>query len=337
MTVKPIAAKAEIDIAPAASPARSAGRRVLEIEARALLECAEGLDGRFDAAIDLLAENQGRVVVTGMGKSGHVARKIAATLASTGTAAFFIHPGEASHGDLGMIARDDVLIALSNSGGTAELADILAYAKRFGLPVIGMTAKADSALAEASDALLLLPAAPEACPMGLAPTTSTTMMLALGDALAVALLERRGFSADDFRVFHPGGSLGRRLLKVAEIMHGGDAIPLATADRAMSEVLIVMTAKSFGCVGIVDSDGRLAGIITDGDLRRHMAGDLLARRAEEVMTAAPRTIRPTAMVEEALAVMNLDDRPVTSLFVVDGDRRPIGVIHVHDVLRAGVT
>ncbi|MEO3435152.1 KpsF/GutQ family sugar-phosphate isomerase [Inquilinus sp. CAU 1745] len=330
-------AKAEIDIAPSASQARSAGRRVLEIEARALLDCAEGLDGRFDAAIDLLAENQGRVIVTGMGKSGHVARKIAATLASTGTPAFFVHPGEASHGDLGMIARDDLLIALSNSGGTAELADMLAYAKRFRVPVVGMTAKAESALAEASDVLLLLPAAPEACPMGLAPTTSTTMMLALGDALAVALLERRGFSADDFRIFHPGGSLGRRLLKVAEIMHGGDAIPLATADRAMSEVLIVMTAKSFGCVGIVDADGRLAGIITDGDLRRHMAGDLLARRAEDVMTPAPRTIRPTAMVEEALAVMNLDDRPVTSLFVVDGERRPIGVIHVHDVLRAGVT
>ncbi|MBI5165864.1 MAG: KpsF/GutQ family sugar-phosphate isomerase [Magnetospirillum sp.] len=312
----------------------ASARRVLSIEAQALTALADSLGDAFARAIVLLAEAEGRVIVTGMGKSGHVARKIAATLASTGRPAFFVHPGEASHGDLGMITAVDVVVALSNSGETPELGDIVAYSRRFGIGLVGITARATSALAQAADVALVLPAIPEACPMGLAPTTSTTMMLALGDALAVALLERKNFSAADFKVFHPGGQLGKRLLKAGDLMHGGAAMPLAGEEAAMAEVLLVMTAKSLGCVGVVAADGRLAGIITDGDLRRHMGADLLALPAREVMTRNPKTIRPTLLAAEAVHLMNA--KSITSLFVVDDGGCPQGVLHVHDCLRVGV-
>jgi arabinose-5-phosphate isomerase len=311
---------------------RAVAARVLRIEADALKALAGALDETFSRALDLLAGVEGRVVVTGMGKSGHVARKIAATLASTGTPAFFVHPGEASHGDLGMITRKDAVIALSNSGDTAELADIVAYSRRFLIPLIGVTRRRRSTLAEQADIALVLPQSPEACPLGLAPTTSTTMMLALGDAIAVALLARRGFSAEDFQTFHPGGSLGRQLLRVADIMHDGDALPTVGPETPMGEVLLVMTAKSFGCVGVVGAQGRLEGIVTDGDLRRHMSPSLLSQAAGSVMTPGPLTIRATALAAEALGVMN--SRGITSLFVTEEDR-PVGIVHIHDCLRAG--
>ena len=313
----------------------AAGRRVLEAEAAALAALAASLDGAFARAVAMLGQVGGRVVVTGMGKSGHVARKIAATLASTGTPSLYVHPGEASHGDLGMVARDDAIIALSNSGAVPELADIIAYSRRFSIPLLAVTARRDSPLAEAADIALVLPNAAEACPMGLAPTTSTTMMLALGDALAIALLERKGFTADDFRTFHPGGHLGRRLVRVADIMHGPAELPLARPEASMAEAILTMTTKGFGCVGIVDAAGRLVGIITDGDLRRHMEDGLLRRSAGEVMTPAPRTIRAQALGAEALALMNEREPRITSLFVVDNER-PVGLVHVHDCLRAGV-
>jgi arabinose-5-phosphate isomerase len=315
----------------------SVARRVLMQEAAALTALADGLGGEFSRAVDVLATATGRVVVTGMGKSGHVARKIAATLASTGTPSLFVHPAEASHGDLGMITRGDAVIALSNSGDTPELAAVLTYCRRFRIPLVAMTSRTASALAEQADIVLLLPAVGEACPLGLAPTTSTTMMLALGDALAVALLERRGFSAGDFRVFHPGGKLGARLLKVSDLMHRGDALPLVAADSRMADAILVMSAKGFGVVGIVDGQGRLAGIITDGDLRRHMDEGLLARTVDSVMTPAPRTIRPAALAVEALALMNGHRPHISVLFVQDdADRRPLGLIRVHDCLSAGI-
>jgi arabinose-5-phosphate isomerase len=309
--------------------------RVLRLEADGIRALAQGLGDGFVRAIDILSQRTGRIVVTGMGKSGHIGRKIAATLASTGSAALFVHPAEASHGDLGMIAAGDAVLALSNSGGTPELADIIAHTRRFRIPLVAITAGASSALAEAADVTLLLPRTDEACPMGLAPTTSTTMTLALGDAIAIALLERQGFSMSDFKTLHPGGQLGRRLLKIADIMHTGDRLPLARPDSPMSEAILVMTKKSFGCIGIVDDGGRLVGIITDGDLRRHMTSDLLTQRAGDVMTAHPKTIRPQQLAEEALAMMNMSERPFTALFVAE-DERPIGIVHVHDCLRAGV-
>ncbi|WP_142849021.1 SIS domain-containing protein [Telmatospirillum sp. J64-1] len=320
----------------AAVPAESdldAARRVLETEADALRVLADSLGEGFVQAIDLFSAVQGRVVVSGMGKSGHVARKIAATLASTGTPAFFVHPAEASHGDLGMIAKGDAVLALSNSGETPELSDLIAYTRRFAIPLVGMTGREESSLAQASDAALVLPRLKEACPMGLAPTTSTTAMLALGDAIAVALLARKGFSAADFRVFHPGGQLGRRLLKVGDLMHQGPELPLAPASMPMSEALLVMTAKSFGCVGVIDEDGLLVGIVTDGDLRRHLSDDLLARTAGEVMTPAPKTVRPSLLAAEALRILN--SCTITSLFVAE-EGRPVGILHIHDCLRAGI-
>ena len=295
----------------------------------------------FGRAVGLLASATGRVVVSGMGKSGHVARKIAATFASTGTPALFVHPAEASHGDLGMIVPGDAVLALSNSGETPELADLVAHARRFGLPLVAVTGQAGSALARAADQALLLPPAPEACPLGLAPTTSTTMQLALGDALAVALLTRRGFDATDFRTFHPGGRLGARLSRVRDLMHAGAEMPLAPPDTRMDAALVAMTAKRFGCLGIVE-DGRLVGIITDGDLRRALKPgdgtapriDLLAAPAAAVMTRAPRTIGPDALAAEALRMM--EQRSITALFVVDGAGAPVGILHIHDLLRAGV-
>ena len=311
-----------------------AARRVLATEISGLTALAKSLDRAFVEAIDALAAVQGRVIVTGMGKSGHIARKIAATLASTGTPALFVHPGEASHGDLGMIAPGDAVIALSNSGDTAELADILAYTRRFRIPLIAMTRRSESALADAADVALVLPASAEACSLGLAPTTSTTMMLALGDAIAVALLERRGFSAEDFQALHPGGQLGQQLLRVADIMHEGAAVPLVKRGASMADTILIITAKSFGCAGVTDEAGRLIGIITDGDLRRHMGTALLAERVETVMTPTPKTIRPQALAAEALGQMNA--QAITSLFVVDDAWRPLGILHIHDLLRVGV-
>lgn len=317
----------------AGAPDVATGRRVLMSEIAGLQAMADMLDGGFVAALDVLSAIPGRVVVAGIGKSGHVARKIAATLASTGTPALYLHPAEASHGDLGMIVAGDALIALSNSGETVELADLIAYAKRFGIPLIGVTRAVDSALARASDVVLALPPVEEACPMGLAPTTSTTAMMALGDALAVALLERKHFSVAEFRTLHPGGMLGRRLLKVSDIMHVGDALPIVATGASMAEALVEMTVKSFGCVGIVDPAGLLLGIVTDGDLRRHMAPDLTTRAADDVMTRGPRTIGPDALATEAVLVMNT--RAITNLFVLDHGR-PVGILHIHDCLRAGV-
>lgn len=317
---------------PISSLHQAVGRHVLALESGALAALAAGLDDRFDLAVEALAGCTGRVVVSGMGKSGHVGRKIAATLASTGTPALFVHPGEASHGDLGMIVHGDAVLALSNSGETAELSDLVAHCKLFGLSLIAIIGRADSSLARDADVALVLPPAPEACPMGLAPTTSTTMQMALGDALAVALLTRRGFSATDFRVFHPGGKLGAKLMRVAQLMHSD--MPLAPPETPMSEALVAMTAGRFGCLGIVE-DGRLVGIVTDGDLRRALrdGGDLLARPAGGVMTRAPRSIGPDALAAEALHLMA---GRITALFVVDEAGRPIGILHIHDLLRAGV-
>ncbi len=311
----------------------AAAERVLIAESKALLALKDQLGASFIKAVKTLVACKGRAVVSGMGKSGHVARKIAATLASTGTPALFVHPGEASHGDLGMIVADDVVIALSNSGETAELTDLVAYTRRFSIPLIAITARAQSALASAADVTLLLPPEPEICPMGLAPTTSTTMMLALGDALAVATLDYKGFTAEDFRNFHPGGKLGKILLRVNEIMHGDVNLPLAKESDDMAHVLVVMTEKSFGCAGIVDAKGRMAGIITDGDLRRHMQGDLLKKKAAEVMTKNPQTIAPFTLAAEALKILN--DNKRTQLFVVENGI-PVGVLHIHDLLRAGI-
>ncbi len=316
----------------APSRIRAAAVEALRTEERALGALAEALDGSFDAAVEALAAVEGRVVVTGIGKSGHVARKIAATLASTGTPAFFVHPAEASHGDLGMISRSDAVIALSNSGNAAELSDIVAYTRRFGIPLIGMTSRRPSMLADRSDVVLMLPPVPEACPMGLAPTTSTTLMMALGDAIAIALLTQRGFTSDDFKIFHPGGALGKRLVRVTDIMHAGD-LPLVRPGCPMSDAILEMTRVGFGVVGVAGEDGSLIGIVTDGDLRRHMADDLLTRDVATVMTAHPLTIRPGALGEEALAMMN--DHRVTCLFVVENDR-PVGLVRVHDCLRAGL-
>ncbi len=311
-------------------------RAVLGTEASALRSLAASLDDSFTRAVDALAAATGRIVVTGMGKSGHVGRKIAATLASTGSPAMFVHPAEASHGDLGMIIGGDAVLAVSNSGETPELAAVLAHARRFAIPIIGVTARADAALARAADIVLLLPRVAEACPMGLAPTTSTVMQMALGDALAVALLTRRGFTAADFRRFHPGGRLGARLRRVRDVMHEGDAIPLAPADLPMDAALLRMTEKRFGCLGVTDESGQLIGIITDGDLRRHMGPDLLARRVADIMTRDPRTIAPDALAAEALHLMNVRERAITALFVQEPDGRPIGILHIHDLLRVGI-
>ena len=280
------------------------GRRVILAEAGALQTLAAAIDGTFAATVELLAGVTGRVVVSGMGKSGHVARKIAATLSSTGTPAIYVHPAEASHGDLGMITAQDAVLALSNSGETNELRDLILYTRRFSIPLIGIVGRPASTLADSSDLCLLLPEVGEACPMGLAPTTSTTCMLALGDALAVALLERRDFSARDFAVFHPGGKLGSQLLRVEQLMHKGDDLPLVAPSTILAEAVLQMTRKRLGCVGVVGEDGRLVGIITDGDLRRHMAPDILSRTAGEIMSRKPRTIEPRALAVEGVAAMN---------------------------------
>jgi arabinose-5-phosphate isomerase len=310
--------------------------RTLELEGSGVDALAAALRGKlgagFIAAVDLIREAQGRVIVTGMGKSGHVGRKIASTFASTGTPALFVHPAEASHGDLGMIAKDDVIVALSWSGETAELKNLTDYSRRHGIKLLAMTAITDSALAKAADVVLALPQAREACPHNLAPTTSSLIQLALGDALAIALLESRGFTAAQFGLLHPGGKLGVLLKKVADLMHTGATVPLKPLGTRMSEALIEMTAKGFGCVGITDARGRLVGIITDGDLRRHMRGDLLDQSVDDVMTRSPKTVRPDQLISETLDILNTTK--VTALFVVEAGK-PVGVIHVHDLLRAG--
>ncbi len=314
---------------------QTTARRVIRVEAEALSLLEQSLNGDFDRAIELLLGATGRVIVSGMGKSGHIARKIAATFASTGTPAHFVHPAEASHGDLGMMAQGDVALVLSNSGETPELADLVAYTRRFGIPLIGVASRADSTLLRQSDVALVLPAAQEACGTGIVPTTSTTMTLALGDALAVALMEHRAFTPEHFREFHPGGKLGARLSKVRDLMHTGAALPLVDMVAPMSDTLIEISQKGFGVAGVCGTDGTLAGIITDGDLRRKMDG-LLAHRAGEVMTADPTVIGPDALAEEAVAVMN--QRKITCLFVVepDGPAVPLGLLHIHDCLRVGL-
>lgn len=314
-------------------------REVLSIEARALDALAASLDESFEQVVAAIEAVKGRIIVTGVGKSGHIGNKVAATLASTGTPAFFVHAAEAGHGDLGMIGRDDAVLVLSNSGGNAELTAIISYAVRYRVPLFAITSRADSPLGRHADKILLLPRMEEACDLGVVPTTTTTAMLALGDALAVALLRRRGFTSEEFKIFHPGGALGSRLTKVSEIMHAGPEVPLVTLGTAMSEALVEMTTKSFGCTGVLDGAGRLAGIVTDGDLRRHMAPDLLAQPVDNVMTTTPRVIDPDALAVAALATMNGEPggaRPVTSLFVTDGENRPVGILHLHDCLRAGV-
>lgn len=308
------------------------GQRVIRREAGALQMLAEGLDENFSKAVSLLMAAKGRVIVSGMGKSGHIARKIAATFASTGTPAHFVHPAEASHGDLGMVAQGDVLIVLSNSGETPELADILAHAKRFGIPLIGVAGREGSTLMRQATVGVLLPQVPEACETGIVPTTSTTMTLALGDALAIALMEHRAFTPEHFRVFHPGGKLGARLLKVRDLMHKDP--PLVTDTLGMGEALLEISRRGFGVVGVTDTTGDLVGIITDGDLRRHLDG-LLTHVAGEVMTPNPRTIGPEALAGEALALMN--NRKITCLLVTTpATRKAVGILHVHDCLRAGV-
>ena len=310
-------------------------RRVIGQEAEALTALSDGLGDSFAAAVDVLLASKGRVIVSGMGKSGHIARKIAATFASTGTPAHFVHPAEASHGDLGMMTRGDAVIVLSNSGETPELADLVAYTRRFRIPLIGVASRSESTLLTQSDVAIVLPQRGEACGTGIVPTISTTMMLALGDALAIALMEQRQFTPENFRDFHPGGRLGARLAKVRDLMHTGDALPLVGLQTPMSDTLLTISQKGFGVVGVTDADSHLTGIVTDGDLRRHMAG-LLDRTAGEVMTADPRTIGPDVLAEEAVAVMN--ERMITCLFVVDpaGSRRAVGILHIHDCLRAGV-
>lgn len=317
------------------SDAIEVGRRVLGCEAEALTAQAAALGAEFAGAVDLLAGAKGRIVCTGMGKSGHVARKIAATFASTGSQAFFVHPAEASHGDLGMIGEDDVILALSKSGEVRELADVLAYATRFKIPLIAITAQPTSALGRAADVVLKLADAAEATAEVNAPTTSTTLQIALGDALAVALLERRGFKPQDFHVFHPGGKLGAMLRTVRDLMHAGEELPLVGPETPMREALLVMTGKRFGILGVQGPDGRLLGAVTDGDLRRHSEG-LLDHTAGEVMTPGPKkAVAPDMLASEALGLMSDPPPSVTVLFVVD-DGRPVGILHVHDLLRAGV-
>jgi arabinose-5-phosphate isomerase len=313
------------------------GLRTLEAEAGGLTALGaamrDGLGAAFVAAAALIKAARGRVIVTGMGKSGHVGNKVAATLSSTGTPAFFVHPAEASHGDLGMITPDDVIIALSWSGETAELKNLIDYSRRFRIGLIAVTADGASTLGKAADVTLVLPQAREACPHNLAPTTSSLMQLALGDALAIALLESRGFTAIDFRNLHPGGRLGAALTFVRDLMHSGAEMPLKPVGTPMSDALVEMSAKGFGCVGITGAAGDLLGIITDGDLRRHMRPDLLEARVEDVMTKGPNTVRPDQLASEALEMLNSKKRTV--LFVVEG-RRAVGVVHMHDLLRAGV-
>lgn len=304
-----------------------------EIETLNILK--NNLDGTLTEALNLLQNTKGRIIVTGMGKSGHIARKMAATFSSTGTVSFFVHPAEASHGDLGMISDDDVVIAISYSGESKELSDVLMYAKRHNIPLIAITRNPESSLGKNSTLVLKLPNNGEACPLGLAPTSSTTATIVLGDVLAVNLIHRRGFSASDFRQRHPGGKLGAILCKVSDIMHKGDEIPLLKDDAIMQDAFLVMSSKMLGCVGIVNDQNELTGIITDGDLRRKMSPELITQRVVDVMTSNPKVIGPEALIVDAVNLMNNTGRGITNLFVVE-DKKPVGVIHIHDCLKAGV-
>jgi arabinose-5-phosphate isomerase len=322
---------------PAANSHIASALRTLDTESEGIAALAaamsDGMGAPFVVAVDTIRAARGRVIVTGMGKSGHVARKIAATLASTGTPAFFVHAADASHGDLGMITSDDVMLALSWSGETEELRDLINYSRRFRIVLIAVTVNVESTLGKAADIVLALPETREACPHNLAPTTSSLMQLALGDALAIALLESRGFTAIDFGVFHPRGRLGAALKFVRDLMHPGAAVPLIKRGSPMSEAIVEMSGKGFGCVAVTDDNGKLAGVITDGDLRRHMRADLLQAPVDAVMTVAPKTVRPDQLASEALQILN--SSKITALIVVESDR-PVGIVHFHDLLRAGV-
>lgn len=313
----------------------SVGKRVISREATALSALSDSLGESFTQAVELMLNAKGRIIVCGMGKSGHIARKIAATLASTGAPAHFVHPAEASHGDLGMMAKGDVTLILSNSGETPELSDVIAHTRRFGIPMIGVAGRAGSTLLKQADVALLLPSVEEACDTGVVPTTSTTMTLALGDALAIALMEHRQFTPENFREFHPGGKLGARLSKVEDLMHSGSELPLLSRETPMSDALLTISQKGFGVAGVTDQSGALCGIITDGDLRRNMS-DLLNKSAEDVMSKNPKTIAKDELAEAAVAAMN--ERKITCLFVTDaGDGgTPVGILHIHDCLRAGI-
>ena len=312
-------------------------RRTLRKEQQGLELVNKALNGplgqTFEDAVELITQTKGRVILSGVGKSGHIGRKIAATMASTGTPAQFVHATEASHGDLGMVTCQDLIIVLSYSGETSELKDMLMYSRRFNVSLIAITSNPESTLAKMADVVLCLPQAPEACPRGLAPTTSTTMQLVIGDALAIALLEAKGFSADDFHQFHPGGKLGAALSRASDIMHKGEAMPIVPHNTVMSDGLIVISEKSFGCVGVVDDNGVLVGVVTDGDLRRHMGPELLKRTVADVMTCDPKVVEPQTLASVALKVLN--SAKITSLFVVK-DRIPVGILHIHDLLRIGV-
>lgn len=310
-------------------------QRTIDREIDALRVLEKELGGSLSKALDLMQNAKGRVIVTGMGKSGHIGRKIAATLASTGTPSFFVHPAEASHGDLGMFTEDDVVLAISNGGESRELSDVLVYCKRYGIPLIAMTKNPDSSLGKAGDVLLKLPDNGEACPLGLAPTSSTTSTLVLGDALAVCLIERKGFTKTDYKKRHPGGKLGAILQKVSDLMHTGAEVPLVNENASMQEALLTMTSKMLGCVGIQNGSGELIGIITDGDLRRCMSTDILTRKASSVMTKNPKVIAPDVLAAEALNTMNNTGNGITQLFVTQ-DKKPVGIIHIHDCLRVGV-
>ncbi len=311
---------------------RATAARVLRTEGEAVSAMADALPEDFAAAVEAILATQGRVILSGIGKSGHIARKISSTFASTGTPSAFVHPSEASHGDLGMVMPGDLTVLISNSGETSELRDMVAHVARFDIPMVAISGKPGSTLMQAADYRLLLPQAPEACVIGMAPTTSTTLTLALGDALAVATMERRGFLPEQFRTFHPGGKLGAQLSKVAQLMHVGDALPLVAADMPMSETLIVMSEKSFGIAGVVQ-EGALVGVISDGDLRRNIA-HLMERNAGQVATRHPRVIGPDDLAAEAMGVMS--GNRITALFVVDDAMRPVGLLHLHDCLRAGL-
>ena len=311
-------------------------KKTIETEIIALREMEDNFDESLTQALDVLENTKGRIIVTGMGKSGHIARKIAATLASTGSPSFFVHPAEASHGDLGMLTSNDSVIAISNGGESKELSDILAYCKRNEIPLIAMTKNPDSSLGKAGDYLLKLPSAAEACPIGMAPTSSTTATLVLGDVLAVALMERKGFSKVDYKQRHPGGKLGAMLKKVSDLMHSGTEMPLVDEDTPMQEAILEMTSKRLGCVGIINKEGTLQGIITDGDLRRCLSIDVMNRKASDVMTPNPKTIAPHLMAVEALNLMNNTGKGITQLFVIDDNKKPVGVLHIHDCLRIGV-
>ena len=309
------------------------GKNVLDLEIKALELLKKNLNETFKKVVNLLFKTKGKIIISGIGKSGHVARKMASTFSSTGVPSYFVHPSEASHGDLGIIDHSDAVVVISNSGETPEISDLVEYTKRHKIPLITITSNLDSLIAEQSDIALLLPKVKEACPMGLAPTTTTTMTMALGDAMAINLMTRRNFSANDFKLRHPGGKLGKQLLKVSDIMHKEDEVPVTKKDSLMSDVIIQMTTKSFGCVAVLDERKLLAGIITDGDLRRHMSDKLLQQLAEDVMTPGPKSIRPIALASEAVAVMN--ELEITNLFVTEKNS-VVGIIHIHDCLRAGI-